>query len=146
MRRWQHSEVVTDTLDVGSMAVTALLGSDVIRVEPDATIAAVAKVLTDADIGAVVVGTTDTVIGIISERDVTRAVAAGRDVAAEPASAIAHTELIWCAVDATVAEVAEEMMEKWVRHVLVEDGGRLVGIVSARDLLGAYVSSEAVPD
>jgi len=44
MRRWQHSEVVTDTLDVGSMAVTALLGSDVIRFESDSTIAAVAKV------------------------------------------------------------------------------------------------------
>jgi CBS domain-containing protein len=41
-----------------------------------------------------------------------------------------------------VAEVAEEMMEHYVRHVLVEDAGRVVGIVSARDLLGAYAAAE----
>jgi CBS domain-containing protein len=34
------------------------------------------------------------------------------------------------------------MMEQYVRHVLVEDKGRLVGIVSARDLLGAYASED----
>jgi CBS domain-containing protein len=45
-----------------------------------------------------------------------------------------------------MAEVAEEMMDCYVRHVLVEDGGRLVGIVSARDLLGAYVSADVIPE
>jgi CBS-domain-containing membrane protein len=34
------------------------------------------------------------------------------------------------------------MMERYVRHVLVEDDGHLVGIVSVRDLLGAYASGE----
>jgi CBS domain-containing protein len=45
------------------------------------------------------------------------------------------------APDASVHEVAERMMECYIRHVLVEAGGRLIGIVSARDLLGDYVSS-----
>ena len=36
-------------------------------------------------------------------------------------------------------------MERWVRHVLVEEEGRVVGIVSARDLLGAYAAAES-PD
>jgi CBS domain-containing protein len=35
------------------------------------------------------------------------------------------------------------MMDRYVRHVLVESDGRLVGVVSARDLLGAYVASDA---
>lgn len=35
------------------------------------------------------------------------------------------------------------MMESYVRHVLVEEGGRLVGIVSARGLLGAYASDDS---
>ena len=124
------------------MAVSVLLGSDVIRVEPDATITDVAKVLAKDDIGAVVVGRGDSVMGIISERDVTRTVASERDMTAVRAADIAHKELIWCDTTATVAEVAEEMMEKWVRHVLVEEGGRLVGIVSARDLLGVYASAD----
>ena len=54
---------------------------------------------------------------------------------------------MWCDINADVANVAEEMMECYVRHVLVEDDGHLVGIVSARHLLGAYASGEfADPD
>lgn len=54
-----------------------------------------------------------------------------------------HRELVWCDASATIAEVATEMMEHDVRHVLVEDDGRLVGVVPARDLLGAYASADA---
>ena len=57
---------------------------------------------------------------------------------------IAHTRLVWCDAESTVAEVAEEMMEHYVRHVLVEDEGLVIGIVSARDLLGAYASVECL--
>jgi CBS domain-containing protein len=58
---------------------------------------------------------------------------------------VANTRLVWCDVESTVAEVAEEMMEQYVRHVLLEDDGGVAGIVSARDLLGAYAAAEA-PD
>ena len=58
-----------------------------------------------------------------------------------PARDVASTNLVWCDASATVREVAERMMEDYVRHVLLEDDGRLVGIVSARDLLGAYAMS-----
>ncbi|MGB3053576.1 MAG: CBS domain-containing protein, partial [Acidimicrobiales bacterium] len=59
---------------------------------------------------------------------------------------IASTNLVWCDVTATVAEVAELMSERYLRHVLVEDDGDLVGIVSARDLLGVYAASEDLED
>ena len=75
-----------------------------------------------------------------------RALAARRDPSATTATDIAHTEIVWCDVNSTVAAVAEEMMEQYVRHVLVEDDGRVVGIVSARDLLGAYAAGESVDD
>jgi CBS domain-containing protein len=44
--------------------------------------------------------------------------------------------LVWCGADATVNQVAARMMDRYIRHVLVEHHGVLVGIVSARDLLG----------
>ena len=44
--------------------------------------------------------------------------------------------------EATVAEVAQQMMTSYVRHVLVEDDGELVGVVSARDLLGTYATAD----
>jgi predicted transcriptional regulator len=56
---------------------------------------------------------------------------------------VATRRLVWCDATATVAEVGELMMEQYVRHVLVEDTNQLVGVVSARDRLGAYV---AAPD
>ena len=64
------------------------------------------------------------------------------DPATTRASDVAHRTLVWCDAEATVTEVATEMMECYIRHVLVEEDGRLVGIVSARDLLGAYASGD----
>jgi CBS domain-containing protein len=66
-----------------------------------------------------------------------------RDPATTRARDIANTTLVWCDARASVTDVAERIMECYIRHVLVEDRGRLVGIVSARDLLGDYVSNSA---
>jgi CBS domain-containing protein len=84
--------------------------------------------------------------GVVSERDVVRAIAAGSDPAMTSALEIGWTELSWCEATATVAEVAEEMMERYIRHVLVKNDGRLVGVVSARDLLGAYAAADTFAD
>src|SRR4051812_28390461 len=123
------------------MPVGTLVGAAVIRVAPNASLFEVAGVLAKDDIGAVVVGDEPTVVGVISERDIIRAVAADTNVRTTRAYEIAHTDLIWCDATATVGEVAAEMMERWVRHVLVETAGSLVGIVSARDLLGVYATA-----
>ena len=66
-------------------------------------------------------------------------------LAPEDTSAIdvAQTTLIWCDATATIASAASEMLDHYVRHMLVEANGRLVGIVSARDLLGAYVANDS---
>jgi CBS domain-containing protein len=85
-----------------------------------------------------VLGSAGDIAGVVSERDLVRAVADGLDPADTPARAVATTKLVWCDVSATVGEVAELMMEQYVRHVLLGADEQLVGIVSARDLLGAY--------
>jgi CBS domain-containing protein len=108
---------------------------------PETTLLAVAEELTNDQIGLVVIGTADDVVGVISERDLVRAVAGALDPATTPARDVASAKIVWCDQSATVREAAELMMEQYVRHVLLEDGGRLVGIVSARDLLGAYMFS-----
>lgn len=122
----------------GSTPISILTGDAVVRVRADATLADVAATLADWGVGAVVVGEDERPAAIVSERDIVRAVAAGKDPAEVPAVAVASTELVWCDAEATVDEVAAEMRDRYVRHVLVESGGKLVGIVSARDLLGVY--------
>ena len=137
---------VDDGVEVRSMSggdapVTVYASDTVITMPPEATLRAVAESLTNDQIGVVVIGSTVGVAGVISERDVVRAVAESRDPAATPARDVASTKIVWCDQSATVREAAELMMEQYVRHVLLEENGRLVGIVSARDLLGAYMFS-----
>ncbi len=110
------------------------------RVPSDATVAVAAAALINAEVGAVIVGAQARPTALISERDVARVVAAGQDPTAVRAADVASTNLVWCAADATVDEVAQRMTDKHIRHLLVEDGETLVGIVSARDLLGVYAS------
>lgn len=113
----------------------------VITMPADATLLEVAAELAGDQIGLVVLGGGNHVEGVLSERDLVRAVAEARDPARTTARDVASTAIVWCDASATVHEVAEKMMEKYVRHVLLEDEGRLVGVVSARDLLGAYAMS-----
>ena len=136
-------DVSLDSLSVaGSVPISEVTEEEVVRVSPDARLSEAVEALVGANIGAVVVGDKTKVTGIISERDVVHALCAGGDLSAMSAMDVAHTNLIWCDVTATVAEVAAEMMEEYVRHVLVEQDGDLVGIVSARDLLGVYAAAD----
>jgi len=126
----------------GSVPIAEVTEEVVVRVSSEARLSEVVEALIGANIGAVVVGDKAKVVGIISERDVVHALGAGGDFDALSAMDVAHTNLIWCDVTATVAEVAGQMMEEYVRHVLVEQDGHLVGIVSARDLLGVYAAAD----
>ena len=69
--------------------------------------------------------------------------AAAINPAAVPAARVASTKLVWCGAEATVNQAAARMMDRYIRHVLVERDGVLVGIVSARDLLGVYADFES---
>ena len=124
------------------MQVRSLIGDEVVFIAPDASLREVAESLTAHEIGLVAVGSNMRPVAVVSERDVTRAVAQSRDPEHTTATDIAHRELVWCDASASVAEVAAEMMDRYVRHVLVESGGKLVGLVSARDLLGYYAASD----
>jgi CBS domain-containing protein len=122
------------------MRVSSLTGDSVVFVSADADLLEVCDALTKNEIGAIAIGDGSRPIGVVSERDVVRALAERRDPAATRASDVATTSLVWCDASSGIGEVAAEMMDNYVRHVLVESHGKLVGIVSARDVLGAYVA------
>jgi CBS domain-containing protein len=125
----------------GRASVRIYMADVVAHIDPDATMQQVVDELDADEVGLLLVGTAEKVVGVVSERDLVRMLAAHRDLVATKAVDVATTTPVWCDVDATVHEVAELMMEHYVRHVLVREDGRLVGIVSARDLLGAYTAA-----
>jgi len=137
---------VTGMPSPGSIPISTITGDPVARVAADATVADVAKALVTVDVGAIVVGDDERPAALVSERDIVRLVAAGKDPATVPAIDIASTKLVFCDAEATVDQVAAQMMNHYIRHVLVERDGALAGIVSARDLLGVYSAYSAGAD
>ena len=122
------------------MSVARILqskGSDVISVAPSAAILEVADVLAANKIGAVLVmDAGDKLVGIISERDIVRALAQkGGEVAGSKVSDFMTRELITCAPEATIDQIMSLMTQGRVRHLPVLDKGKLCGMISIGDIV-----------
>ncbi|MEZ5244863.1 MAG: CBS domain-containing protein [Acidimicrobiales bacterium] len=116
-------------------------GNAVATVDPAATITEVVEALARVGVGALVVsGDGRRVDGIISERDVVRALAAhGRDAVDRTAQEVMTREVVTCSETATIEQLMTEMTERRFRHVPVTDDGELIGIVSIGDVVNARV-------
>lgn len=122
------------------MTVSMILagkGRDVVTIEPSATLADAVKLLAERRIGAVVIlGADRRVVGILSERDIVRAVAEnGRDALDGPVSAAMTRKVSTCHERETISAIMERMTIGKFRHVPVVDRDRLVGIVSIGDVV-----------
>ncbi|MEZ5236492.1 MAG: CBS domain-containing protein [Acidimicrobiia bacterium] len=129
----------TEPVNKGGMQapVQRYLAGVVATVSPDASLREVARKLMAIEAGALVVGTCEAVQGVISERDVVRALGLGRDLDQLNAADVTRTDVVYCTPATTMGSLSALMTDQGVRHVLVRDDQRLVGIVSARDVLTA---------
>jgi signal-transduction protein with cAMP-binding, CBS, and nucleotidyltransferase domain len=121
--------------------ILAAKGGDVVTIQPHRTIAEVARVLADRGIGAVIVAGADgDALGIISERDVVRAVARhGAGALNEAVTRYMTVKVATTTRQATVREVMEQMTEGRFRHVPVIENGRLAGVVSIGDVVKSHI-------
>jgi CBS domain-containing protein len=122
------------------MTVKSILskkGSDVVTIEPNATLEAALAVLAKHRIGAIVVlGPERRLIGIVSERDIVRALAALGAVAFTQSVASVMTRKVSTCTEAdTVSAIMEQMTKGKFRHVPVVAQDRLIGIVSIGDVV-----------
>ena len=118
------------TTDPVSMPVSAFIGDAIVRVPPNADLYAVSDTLAEADIGAAVVGD-DEVVGVISECEIVRALAARRDPVLTDAIDVVNTSLVWCDANAGLTVVAGEMMIG--TRATSEEDCVFIGVVSARE-------------
>jgi CBS domain-containing protein len=122
------------------MTVSIILagkGRDVVTIEPNATLADAVKLLAEKRIGAVVIlGADRRIVGILSERDIVRALAEnGRDALDGPVSAAMTRKVSTCHERENISTIMERMTIGKFRHIPVADQGRLVGIVSIGDIV-----------
>jgi CBS domain-containing protein len=117
-------------------------GSQVITIEPTATVAAAVRMLVQRRIGALLVtGADDHIVGIISERDVVRVLdEVGPAVLDASVAEVMTRKVVTCDRHETIAEIMERITSGKFRHVPVIEHGRLAGIVSIGDVVKARLS------
>ena len=110
-----------------------------VTVEPANTLHRAAHSMTDRGVGAAVVIEREQVVGIITERDVLRAVAAGKDVEATTVEDVMTRGVVSGAPGWDIIQAVKTMSDRGFRHLLVMEMDEPVGIVSLRDLMEAMV-------
>jgi CBS domain-containing protein len=130
------------------MTVAAVLkqkGGELVTVAPSATVPQIAEIITSRRIGAVLVLAPDrSLAGIVSERDVVRALAQNGESALRMTAADIMTRDVTTASPQTTIDEAMEIMDAgYFRHLPVLDAGALVGIVSIRDAVKAHIQHQA---
>jgi len=121
-------------------AILAKKGRDVVTVPADLSISEVVQILTSRRIGAVVVADSAArILGIVSERDVVRALARGGGALEGSVSSIMTAKVVTCTDRNTINEVMARMTEGRFRHLPVVEDGRLAGIVSIGDVVKARI-------
>lgn len=127
------------------MNVATLLkakGRAVATCEPDTTLQGISVALAEKRIGAmVIVDDRGSVIGIVSERDLVKAIAArGHEVLLSPVSEVMTREVTICSLDRTIDELMEMMTKGRFRHLPVVENGNLVGIISIGDVVKHHIA------
>jgi CBS domain-containing protein len=111
-------------------------GRTVVTIQPHRTLTDAVALLAEKRIGAAVVtGADGKVLGILSERDIVRALAQGQHVMGDPVSRYMTSKVVTCMRDMLVVDVMEEMTQGRFRHMPVVEEGRLIGLISIGDVV-----------
>jgi CBS domain-containing protein len=125
------------------MTVAAILaekGRDVLTIAAAKTIAEAVEILAKRRVGAlVVVEGGDRIVGIVSERDIVRALATGADALKQPLSSVMTRDVMTCSDGETIDSVMSRMTKGRFRHLPVAENGRLTGIISIGDVVKARI-------
>jgi CBS domain-containing protein len=118
-------------------AILAAKGGEVVSIEPIADLTAAAKLLTKRRIGVLVVLDADgRLVGILSERDIVRAMAeSGSAVLQLPVAQVMTRNVSTCDVNDSISSVMDRMTKGKFRHMPVLDKNRLAGLISIGDVL-----------
>ena len=128
-------------------SVRDLMSTNLVTVEPSATVMRAAAVMFGAKVGSVLVMDGDRLVGIFTERDIVKALSgvsadAGR---ASPVRALMTDDPVTIRPDASVGEALDRMLEGGFRHLVVTEGTEVLGVVSMRDLAGTVVGEQPRP-
>jgi CBS domain-containing protein len=129
------------------MRVRAGMSNVVVTINPGHTLRDAARSMAERGVGAaVVIDPEQPGPGIITERDILHSVSAGQDPDRELVAEHLSRDLTFASPDWSLERAAEAMVRGRFRHLVVVDGGEMVGVVSMRDIVRCWVSDGATSD
>lgn len=117
------------------MKVRDLVSGDVVWVSPEQTLRAASEMMWEHKIGSVVVQRGGSLAGILTERDILKAMATAVDPDEAAVADLMTKEVFTVSSDWGVYEAAAEMSARKIRHIVLQDGDHVVGVLSMRDVL-----------
>ena len=121
---------------------SAHMSRDLITVSPQVPLTEVAKRMVSRDVGAVIVIADERLVGILTERDVLRAVAAGLDDTTQVSDCMTR-DPDTLESDESTRQAATLMIHGGFRHLPVMEGDEVVGMLSIRDLMRVVLDDSA---
>nr|WP_233243895.1 CBS domain-containing protein [Paraconexibacter algicola] len=119
----------------------------VLTVGPGHTLRAAARLMAERSVGAAVVHDPDAAgPGIVTERDVLRAIGAGKDPDTELVGDHLTSDIVYAAPDWSLEDAARAMVQGGFRHLIVLDGGDITGVLSVRDVVRVWTTDGATCD
>lgn len=119
------------------MTVSEIMTPAAVCDTPEDTLAEASAKMWQQQTGSLLIMAGDRLQGIITERDIMRSVAEGKDPKSVSLRDAMTTDVVTIDPDTALTDAARLMFEKWFRHLpVVTPQGEVVGVVSLRDLLG----------
>ena len=129
------------------MQVRDGMSSVVLTVNPGHSLRDASCLMAERRVGAaVVIDNEQPGPGIITERDVLRAIAGGKEPDSERVADHLSSDLTFAAPDWSLERAAEAMVRGGFRHLIVVDGGEMTGILSMRDIVRCWVRDGATSE
>ena len=122
-------------------SVGEIMSTGLFAIEPATTVAEAATVMGERRIGSALVMESDRLVGIFTERDIVRALGEHFDAAGHSVSEWMTPDPVTVSPSTAAEDALKLMLDGNFRHLPVEDGGRISGIVSMRDLTAAGVAA-----
>jgi CBS domain-containing protein len=119
----------------------------VLTINPGHSLREAAHAMADRGVGAaVVIDPEQPGPGIVTERDILQSIGQGQDPDRERVSEHLSSDLTFASPDWSLERAADAMVRGGFRHLVVVDGGELIGILSMRDIVRCWVSDGATSE